>query len=285
MTVEAYAKVNLTLEVLGLRSDGYHDLRSVVLPVSLADTIEVERADGVSSDSGIPGDLCVKAAEALGVGARIRVVKRIPAGGGLGGGSADAAAVLVALNSLYGLGHSPAHLAEIGAEVGSDVPALVLAHCLRAPVLMEGRGERVSPLPAMPLDLVLAFPGVHSSTREVFSRWRPSPPRESAPTTLAADAIRRGDLAALAAALANDLEPAAAALHPEIAAALAALRAENPLAAAMTGSGSTVFALVRSPDEAAAVAARLRARGISASPARDLCHCPPPTASIAGKGV
>ncbi len=266
MTVEAYAKVNLTLEVLGLRSDGYHDLRSVVLPVSLADTIEVERADGVSSDSGIPGDLCVKAAEALGVGARIRVSKRIPAGGGLGGGSADAAAVLVALNSLYGLGHSPARLAEIGAEVGSDVPALVLAHCLRAPVLMEGRGERVSPLPAMPLDLVLAFPGVHSSTREVFSRWRPSPPRESAPTALAADAIRRGDLAALAAALANDLEPAAAALHPEIAAALATLRAENPLAAAMTGSGSTVFALVRSPDEAAAVAARLRARGISSSP-------------------
>ena len=268
MTIEAYAKVNLTLEVLGLRSDGYHDLRSVVLPVSLADTIEVERADGVSSDSGIPGDLCVKAAEALGVGAHIRVVKRIPAGGGLGGGSADAAAVLVALNSLYGLGHSPARLAEIGAEVGSDAPALVLAHCLRAPVLMEGRGERVSPLPAMPLNLVLAFPGVHSSTREVFSRWRPSPPRNCAPTTLAADAIRRGDLAALTAALANDLEPAAAALHPEIAATLAALRTEKPLAAAMTGSGSTVFALVRSQDEAAAVAARLRARGISASPAR-----------------
>ena len=175
MTVEAYAKVNLTLEVLGLRSDGYHDLRSVVLPTTLADTIELEPADAVSSDSGIPGDLCVKAAEALGVGARIRVSKRIPAGGGLGGGSADAAAVLVALNSLYGLGHSPAHLAEIGAEVGSDVPALVLAHCLRAPVLMEGRGERVSPLPAMPLDLALAFPGVHSSTREVFSRWRPTP--------------------------------------------------------------------------------------------------------------
>ena len=126
----------------------------------------------------------------------------------------------------------------------------------------------VSPLPAMPLNLVLAFPGVHSSTREVFSRWRPSPPRNCAPTTLAADAIRRGDLAALTAALANDLEPAAAALHPEIAATLAALRTEKPLAAAMTGSGSTVFALVRSPDEAAAVAARLRARGISASPAR-----------------
>ena len=266
MTVEAYAKVNLTLEVLGLRSDGYHDLRSVVLPTTLADTIELEPADGVSSDSGIPGDLCVKAAEALGVGARIRVVKRIPAGGGLGGDSADAAAVLVALNSLYGLGHSPAHLAEIGAEVGSDVPALVLAHCLRAPVLMEGRGERVSPLPAMPLDLVLAFPGVHSSTREVFSRWRPAPPRESAPTTLAADAIRRGDLATLAASLANDLEPSATSLHPEIAAALAALREEKPLAAAMTGSGSTVFALVRSPDEAAALAARLRARGFVAAP-------------------
>ena len=270
MTVEAYAKVNLTLEVLGLRSDGYHDLRSVVLRVSLADTIEVERADGVSSNSGIPGDLCVKAAEALGVGARIRVVKRIPAGGGLGGGSADAAAVLVALNSLYDLGHSPARLAEIGAEVGSDVPALVLGHIRRAPVLMEGRGERVSPLPPMPLDLVLVFPQVHSSTREVFSRWRPSPPRERMPTALAADAIRRRDRSALAAALANDLEPAAAALHPEIAAALAALCAEKPLASAMTGSGSTVFALASSPDEAASAASRLRARGIAAVPSKAL---------------
>jgi 4-diphosphocytidyl-2-C-methyl-D-erythritol kinase len=266
LTVEAYAKVNLTLEILGLRPDGYHDLRSVVLPISLADTIEVERADGVSSDTGIPGDLCVKAAEALDVGARIRVVKRIPAGGGLGGGSADAAAVLVALNSLYGLGHSPERLAEIGAEVGSDVPALVLGHIRRAPVLMEGRGERVSPLPAMPVDLVLVFPQVHSSTREVFSRWRPEPPSESAPTGLAAAALARGDIAALAAALANDLEPSATSLHPEIAAALAALREEKPLAAAMTGSGSTVFALVRSPDEAAALAARLRARGFSAAP-------------------
>ena len=128
MKTEAYAKVNLTLEVFGVRGDGYHALRSIVVPVSLSDTLEIEPSDGLSSDTGYPDDLILKAACAIDPsrGARFRVTKRIPAGGGLGGGSADAAAALVVLNEMWGLGRTREELAEIGAKVGSDVPALVL---------------------------------------------------------------------------------------------------------------------------------------------------------------
>ena len=262
MTVEAYAKVNLTLEVLGLRSDGYHDLRSVVLPVSLADTIEVERADGVSSDSGIPGDLCVKAAEALGVGARIRVSKRIPAGGGLGGGSADAAAVLVALNSLYGLGHSPARLAEIGAEVGSDVPALVLG----GEVLMEGRGERVSPFTFHPspvtLHLVLANPGVFCSTPKIFKAFKDPLPNRPEILYNIRLAMQSGDGAAVARALQNDLAATAMRLHPEIEAARRRLETAGCLGASMSGSGATVFGIARDAADAGRIARELEAEGL-----------------------
>ena len=141
MTTEAYAKVNLTLEVFGVRGDGYHALRSLVVPISLSDTLEIAPSAALSSDTGYDDDLVLKAARALDPsrGAEIRVTKRIPAGGGLGGGSADAAATLVALNDFWNLGCSREELCEIGAQVGSDVPALVLG----GPVVMQGRGEVV----------------------------------------------------------------------------------------------------------------------------------------------
>ena len=146
MTVSANAKVNFTLEVFGKRADGYHALRSVVMPISLSDTLDIEVTDDgeITSDTGYDDDLCVKAARVLRnvrmfecsnvrtPGARIRVAKRIPAGGGLGGGSADAAAVLRALNELWKVGLSREELAEVGAQVGSDVPALVF----NVPVIM-----------------------------------------------------------------------------------------------------------------------------------------------------
>ena len=153
MTVEANAKVNFTLEVFGKRADGYHALRSVVMPISLSDTLDIEETDNgeITSDTGYDDDLCVKAARILrssvsslpsSIGAAIHVTKRIPAGGGLGGGSADAAAVLRALNELWKVGLSREELAEVGAQVGSDVPSLVMG----CPVIMEGRGEKVTPL-------------------------------------------------------------------------------------------------------------------------------------------
>ena len=258
MTIEANAKVNLTLEVLGKRPDGYHDLRSLVAPISLADTLDVEpTSDGsIASDTGYPDDHCVKAARALKVGARIRVTKRIPVGGGLGGGSADAAAVLRALNELWQLGKTPEELAEIGAEVGSDVPALVLAQHYQRPVLMEGRGERVKRVAIGQMGrmgqigLLLTCPGVASSTKEVYSSVHlhlSPPPFPSSPTAAAIAALQAGDFGRLVASLSNDLQEAAVRLHPEIGHALDELRANGAEGALMSGSGSCVFALVRHP--------------------------------------
>ena len=279
MRIEAYAKVNLTLEVLGKRVDGYHALRSVVLPVSLSDTLVIEATDDgrLVSDTGYADDLCVKAARVLrdvaasrrpgmdGCGARMRVEKRIPAGGGLGGGSADAAAVLAALNGLWSLGCSPAELAEIGALVGSDVPALVLSRFC-GPVLMEGRGEKVAPLlsSAPALHLVLVNPGVFCSTPEVFRHCTPRVTNDASILYNMRTALAAGDLQGVAAALMNDLEPPALALHPEIATARSALQAAGAAGVLMSGSGSTVFGLV--PDEAGGrkIAELLNAQGFSA---------------------
>ena len=236
MTLEAHAKVNLTLEVLGVRPDGYHDLRSMVAPIPLHDDVELLPApDGVLSADAMDGvppesDLCLRAARVLaaatgcGRGVRIRVTKRIPMGAGLGGGSSDAAAVLNGLNSLWELNLPEERLCEIGATVGSDVPALVPG----VPVLMEGRGERVSRIAADALgvrmeDLVLHVPPVFSSTAEVYREFREED---------------RGICE-------NDLQPAACRLHPEIAAALDMLRARGLSGVRMSGSGSAVFGFRR----------------------------------------
>lgn len=274
MTVEAHAKVNFTLEVFGTRPDGYHALRSLVVPVSLSDTLTVEKAETASSDSPYgEKDLAVRAARALGVGARLSAVKRIPVGGGLGGGSADAAAALRALNALYGLGRSPAELAAVGATVGSDVPALVFG----GPVLMEGRGECVTPVAPLPsLDLVLANPGVPVSTPDVFAafdrRGAASEKKNGplSPTGRMLAALAAGDRARIAAALQNDLEDVTVALCPAIADVLAALRASGALGARMSGSGATCFGLCDSPAAAQAAAERLAAHGFRAWAVRTL---------------
>ena len=283
MTVSANAKVNFTLEVFGKRADGYHALRSVVMPISLSDALDIEVTDdgSITSDTGYDDDLCVKAARVLRnvrmlecsnvrmPGTRIRVAKRIPAGGGLGGGSADAAAVLRALNELWTVGLSREELAEVGAQIGSDVPALVLG----GPVIMEGRGEKVTsliqtfePSEHSKINLVLVNPGVHSSTKEVYAACEArSLDGENATATMVA-ALRAGDLDGIAAALMNDLQAPAVKLHPEIADALVSLRTAGVIGAMMSGSGSSVFGLV--PDSAAAkrISAELNFRGLQSWP-------------------
>ena len=241
MRVEAHAKINLTLEVLGTRPDGYHELRSVVAEIPLHDDVELQDAPAGEVTAEMTGDgmevpfvpneknLAVRAARALAAaagvlrGVRIRIVKRIPAGAGLGGGSSDAAAVLNGLNEMWGLGLSKERLCEIGAEVGSDVPALVLGGV----VLMEGRGERVRAwdaggTPATPIfwsRFVLRIPPVNASTARVYAEFRDED---------------RGKCR-------NDLQPAACRLYPIIAATLAEMEAEGLEGVQMSGSGSAVF--------------------------------------------
>lgn len=267
MKIEAFAKVNLTLEVLGVREDGFHALRSIVAPVSLSDTVRVEPAEALSSDAGFADDLCLKAARALDPsrGAAISVVKRIPVGGGLGGGSADAAATLLALNGIWNLGMSREELAAVGATVGSDVPALVFG----GPVLMEGRGEKVSPFrldgASFPrLDLVLCNPGVHSSTREVYAGCRSRVTSGHSIVYNMRKALESGDLERIAASMVNDLQESAVRLHPEIGGALELLKKSGAVGSAVSGSGSTVFGLV--PDEARGreIAAFLESQGLAA---------------------
>ena len=259
---EAFAKVNLTLEVFGVRPDGYHALRSLVVPVSLADTIEIYPSQTLLSDTGYADDLILKAACALDPfrGAAFRVTKRIPAGGGLGGGSADAAAALVALNDLWNLGLSRDELCEIGAQVGSDVPALVLG----GPVVMQGRGEVVARAFCPRLDLVLVNPGINTSTREVYARCTPRDPAAPSATDACLAALDSGDLGRIAASFVNDLALAACRLHPEIADAMSSLRTAGATGVAMSGSGSSVFGLAGSAARAEEVAESLRKRGFSA---------------------
>ena len=262
MRTEAFAKVNLTLEVFGVRPDGYHALRSLVVPISLSDTIEIESSQTLASDTGYADDLILKAARALDPfrGAVFRVVKRIPAGGGLGGGSADAAAALVALNEMWNLGRSREELCEIGAQVGSDVPALVFG----GPVVMQGRGEVVERASCPRLDLVLVNPGIHTSTREVYARCTARDIAAPSATGACLDALASGDLGRIAASFANDLALPACRLHPEIADAMSSLRTAGAIGVAMSGSGSSVFGLVESAARAEEVAGSLRKKGLSA---------------------
>ena len=242
MTVKAHAKINWTLEVLGVRPDGYHDLRSVVLPVSLHDVVELELADGIScateglevaQEKNLAYRAAVALKEATGcpLGASIAIAKRIPAGAGLGGGSSDAAAVLNALNSMWGLSLPCSRLCEIAAGIGSDVPALVMG----GPVLMEGRGERVrridgnlmeelgaGSLPP-PESIEVFCPGIFSSTPAVYREFRDSD-RALGP---------------------NDLQPAALRLYPAIADALGHLEAKGLARVTMSGSGSAVYGVKR----------------------------------------
>ena len=280
MTVSANAKVNFTLEVFGKRADGYHALRSVVMPISLSDTLDIETTDDgeITSDTGYDDDLCVKAARILrssvsslpsSLGVTIRVTKRIPVGGGLGGGSADAAAVLRALNELWKVGLSRKELAEVGAQVGSDVPALVLG----GPVIMEGRGEKVSQIEHSEhsnINLVLVNPGVHSSTKEVYAACEPRPLDGENATARMVRVLGSENPEEIAAALMNDLQAPAVKQHPEISDALVSLRTAGVIGAMMSGSGSSVFGIVRDAAAAERISAEMNAHGYKAWPVQTL---------------
>lgn len=281
MTIFANAKINLTLEVFGKRPDGYHALRSFVVPISLADKLDIETTnDGsITSDTGFADDLCLKAAHALAssliphpssFGARIHVTKRIPVGGGLGGGSADAAATLLALNELWQLNKSPEELAQIGAVVGSDVPSLVLAQQYHCPVLMEGRGEKVTPLFSLgktaALHFVLANPGVPSSTKDVYAACVPRAEGELSATEMMVKAWVSGDVDKIVSAFRNDLQEPAVHICPAIDEALFLLKKCGAEGVMMSGSGSSVFGLVRDAATALRLASELTKQGLHAWP-------------------
>lgn len=261
----APAKLNLFLHVTGRRADGYHELQSVFVPLSLADVLDFELTDdGRIERSGdlvgpLEGDLVLRAAQALraasgtALGAAIHVEKLIPAGSGLGGGSSDAGTTLIALNRLWGLDWPRQRLAALAMSLGADVPFFLGA----GPAWVEGIGERLTPLAVPPAHYLLVHPQVHVSTREIFTDpglTRSTKPLRIADFSAAAGAVGN-TTAARALFGANDLEPIVRRRVPEVEAVLKSLRRFGP--ARMTGSGSAVFVPLASEQEASAARATL----------------------------
>jgi 4-diphosphocytidyl-2-C-methyl-D-erythritol kinase len=262
----ASAKVNLTLEVLAKRPDGYHEVATILQAVDLFDRVVMEEAPALevqSDDPDLPTDdrnLVTRAAcllrEAAGVahGARIRLYKRIPVGAGLGGGSSDAAAALIGLNRLWRIRWPATRLADLGARLGMDVPFFLG----RGPAVGTGRGEHVAPLGVRGgYALVLVNPRVALSTRAVYEAVRPGWRAEPVATGRMVEALKRRSATLVAEALVNHLEAPALALVPMIGRIKAALLAAGALGASMSGSGPTVFGLARSYDHARQIRRRL----------------------------
>lgn len=260
----AFAKLNLTLDVLGKREDGYHDLKSVMQSVSIRDDIEIDLGTGKPwclkcDKEGIPTDetnLAWKAAKLYCQrmhkdpdGIEIRITKRIPSQAGMGGGSADAAAVLRALNRHYGAPLSIMALAELGAEIGSDVPFCVLC----GTAMVEGRGEKVRKLPDLPdCIFVVCKPEFSVSTPELYKKIDQVAIAKRPDHQSMESALLAGDLEKVAHNLCNVFDPVVTEEHLELNYIKSIFHQYGAVGYQMTGSGSACFAIV-SEFEVAAV--------------------------------
>jgi 4-diphosphocytidyl-2-C-methyl-D-erythritol kinase len=254
-TVEAHAKLNVFLRVLGRRPDGFHDVESLILPLDLHDVVTAApAADGLTLalagplGSEVPAgeeNLVMVAARALAEtaglaapSARLSIDKRVPVAAGMGGGSADAAAALRALDRLWGTGLDPEILAGVAARVGSDVPALVAGGA----VFVAGRGERVHPVHVQTTSWVVKPFGFAVRTPDAFAWWdEEGATGPDAGALIAAAETGNDDL--LGHALFNDLQGPVSTRHPEVAETIRAFLDAGALGAVMTGSGPTVVAL------------------------------------------
>ncbi len=280
MVVHAPAKINLTLEVFGKRTDGYHALRSLVVPVSLYDTLTLTPTDGAievfCTVAGLPGEnlsllpasgdnLAARAAQILreetGIrrGVRIGIRKEIPIGGGMGGGSADAAAVLSGLNALWGLNLPVERLMALGARLGSDIPAMVYGRA----VCMEGRGEKVTPVSCCwPAGtawwLVVVNPGFNVPTRDVYRRFRSGLTSTEETFINARFALERGELGLACTSLINSLEAPVFIKYPLLAMLAGRLKSAGAAGVLLSGSGASVFALAADQDQALLIESHVR---------------------------
>ena len=286
------AKLNLALLVGPVRPDGFHEIASLMLPVTLADLVTVERTPGAGLDvvcDVAPGadNLAAKLVRELeerldrSFEVRVTIEKRVPPGGGLGGGSSDAAATLLALERLFSLDLSLRVRYEVASTVGSDVPFFLWP----GPQLAMGRGQVLKPVELPALHLVIAIPDLGLSTAAVY-RWRDEDaevavgdfvPRVRALSRAVQSAESLTDLTAL---VANDLEPSVVARRPRVGELIDRLRGAGALAAAMTGSGAAVFGVFAG--EAAALAARRALAPARAWYVTDLQPAAPRRASGAG---
>lgn len=266
----AFAKLNLTLDVLGKRPDGYHDLKSVMQTISLRDDIEIDIGTGKPwclkcDNEEIPTDernLAWKAAKVFfdatkkdPGGLEIRITKRIPCEAGLGGGSADAAAVLRALNRHYGEPLSIGALAELGASVGSDVPFCVIG----GTAMVEGRGDKLRKLPDMPdCIFVVCKPDFSASTPELYRKLDEKEIAKRPDHRAMESALLAGDLGKIAENLYNVFDPVVTEEHLELNYIKSIFNSYGSVGQLMTGSGSAVFAIVTEFEFAAVICSMLK---------------------------
>ena len=266
----AFAKINLTLDVLGKRDDGYHDLKSIMQTISIRDDVEIDVDTGKPwvlhcSNESIPTDernLAWKAArvffDRIGRepdGIEIRITKRIPVGSGLGGGSADAAAVLRALNRHYDNPLSILALAELGASIGSDVPFCTVC----GTAMVEGRGERIRKLPDMPdCCFVVCKPQFSCSTPELYKELDAAVIGKRPNHQAMESALLAGDLGKIAENICNVFDPVVTKDHLELNYIKSIFNSYGSVAQQMTGSGSAVFAIVTEFEFAAVICSMLK---------------------------
>ena len=287
--VRTHAKVNLFLRVLARRPDGYHEIETIFHGVGLGDDLEVACRDGSGCEvqmelaDGLTGVLpraeenviahaaeCLRARVPHHTGVAVRVVKRVPIAAGLGGGSGNAAGVLLGLNEMWAAGLGRAELLEVALQVGSDVP-----YCLTGgTALATARGENLIPLPSLrEMWFVLGISGEPLLTRDVYAAWDELEPVDEVPSAPMALALGAGDVTEVASLLHNDLERAAYVLAPGLAESKQLLLDAGALGACVSGSGPTVFGIARDESHARSLAAEVAGdfAGVVVVPSYSVC--------------
>lgn len=269
MELKSLAKINLGLDVLGRRENGYHDVRMVMQTIYLYDNVKLEKRqeEGIVVETNLfflPADennIAYKAAKLLfdefelGGGLHIQLEKHIPVAAGLAGGSSNAAAVLVGMNRMYDLGLSQKELMERGVKLGADVPYCIL----RGTVLAEGIGEVLTLLPAMPKCYILiAKPGISVSTKAVYDKLDSKKIEEHPDIDGILEGLQDENLSKIAAAMGNVLEKVTIEDYPIIEEIKDAMKAAGALNAMMSGSGPTVFGIFEDKTKAREAQQRIR---------------------------
>ena len=274
ITLKALAKINLGLDVVRRREDGYHEVRMIMQTIHLYDLLEIQkiREPGiqiVSNLSFLPvneNNLVYKAARllqeefALTDGISVKLTKRIPVAAGMAGGSTDAAAMLYAMNQLYDLGLSRRELMKRGVQIGADVP-----YCLmRGTALAEGIGEKLTPLPPMPkCQIMIAKPPISVSTKMVYEKLDSCEIKEHPDIDGILDGLKNQDLEQVAASMGNVLEKVTVEAYPVIAQIKECMMEAGALGAMMSGSGPTVFGIFRDRRTAKEAFTKVKAQNLA----------------------
>jgi len=269
LKLKAYAKINLALDVLSKREDGYHEIRTIMQTVDLYDIINIEKIEEdniivTTSSENIPTDnknhayiaaSLVKERFGVKEGVKIHIQKNIPISAGLAGGSTDAAAVLRGLNKLFGLNLSQNELIELGREIGADVPFCLVG----GTALCEGIGEKVTKLKSAPkMNILIAKPEVYVSTQAVYEALDLSKVKKRPNTDAMIVAIEEGNIREIAKNLCNVLETVTVNQYPVINRVKDIMRNHNALGTVMTGSGPAVFGIFANKYDALKAADRLK---------------------------